>query len=197
MSASVYLRVKDELTGFGKNPVADAGKIMTLVQALGLPEKEVMAAVQYVYINHYQIVNGADANQARQSWVAASGNNFESFMRNFINQSLNGEGILAVKGDRLRTSPKAANIVSFLTLRANRRCTQTTNRGKSVAPLYLPPTPPSARQTISATRAIQLWCRVRTHSASSSNPPTMPSTRSIWMDQGSPDIVAVCLLSVS
>jgi hypothetical protein len=71
-------------------------------------------------------VNGADANQARQSWVAASGNNFESFMRNFINQSLNGEGILAVKGDRLKTSPKAENIVAFLTLKANRRCTQTT-----------------------------------------------------------------------
>jgi len=47
-------------------------------------------------------------------------------MRNFINHSLSAEGILAVKGDRLKTSPKAANIVSFLTLKANRRCTQTT-----------------------------------------------------------------------
>jgi hypothetical protein len=47
-------------------------------------------------------------------------------MRNFINLNLNGEGILAVKGDRLKTSPKAVNIVSFLTLKANRRCTQTT-----------------------------------------------------------------------
>ena len=126
MSAAVYNQVKDQLTDFGRNPVADAGKIMTLVQALGLPEKDVMTAVQYVYITHYQSVNAADANQARQSWVAASGNNFESFMRNFINHKLNGEGILAVKGDRLRTSPMAANIVTFLTLRANRRCTQTT-----------------------------------------------------------------------
>lgn len=126
MSDAVYRQVRSELTDFGRNPVADAGKIMTLVQALGLPENEVMAAVQYVYITHYQAVNAADANQARQSWVAASGNNFESFMRNFINQSLNGEGILAVKGDRLKASPKAVNIVSFLTLRANRRCTQTT-----------------------------------------------------------------------
>jgi hypothetical protein len=126
MSEAVYLQIKGQLTDFGRNPVADAGKIMTLVQALGLPASEVMAAVQFVYINHYQIVNGADANQARQSWVAASGNNFESFMRNFINLSLNEEGILAVKGDRLKTNPKATNIVSFLTLKANRRCTQTT-----------------------------------------------------------------------
>lgn len=126
MSDAVYLQIKNQLTDFGRNPVADAGKVMTLVQALGLPANEVMPAVQYVYITHYQIVNGADANQARQSWVAASGNNFESFMRNFINQSLNAEGILAVKGDRLRTSPVAVNIVRFLTLRANRRCTQTT-----------------------------------------------------------------------
>jgi hypothetical protein len=109
MSEAVYLQVQSQLTDFGRNPVADAGKIMTLVQALGLPEKEVMRAVQYVYITHYQTVKGADANQARQSWVAASGNNFESFMRNFINQSLNAEGILAVKGDRLKTSPQAAN----------------------------------------------------------------------------------------
>ena len=127
MSASAhYDQIKGELTDFGRNAVADVGKIMTLVQALGVPEKEVMPTAQYVYITHYQKVNTADANQARQSWVAASGNNFESFMRNFINHSLNGEGILAVKGDRLKTSPKAANIVSFLTLKANRRCTQTT-----------------------------------------------------------------------
>jgi BsaWI-like restriction endonuclease len=32
----------------------------------------------------------------------------------------------SIKGDRLKRIPKAANIVSFLTLRANRRCTQTT-----------------------------------------------------------------------
>jgi hypothetical protein len=71
-------------------------------------------------------VKHEDANKARQSWVAASGNNFEEFMRNFINGSLNAEGILAIKGDRLRHNPRAENIVSFLTLKANRRCTQTT-----------------------------------------------------------------------
>ncbi len=127
MNASTcYDRVKSELTDFGKNAVADVGKIMTLVQALDLPEKDVMATAQHIYITHYQKVNTADANRARQSWVAASGNNFESFMRNFINHNLNAEGILAMKGDRLKTIPKAANIVSFLTLKANRRCTQTT-----------------------------------------------------------------------
>ena len=125
-ASSCYDLIKGELTDFGRNAVADVGKIMTLVQALNLPEKEVMLTAQYVYITHYQAVNRADANQARQSWVTASGNNFESFMRNFINLKLNAEGILAVKGDRLKTSPKAANIVSFLTLKANRRCTQTT-----------------------------------------------------------------------
>src|ERR1039458_2616722 len=112
MNASDYYdQVKSELTDFGNNAVADVGKIMTLVQALDLPEKDVMLTVQYIYITHYQRVNAADANQARQSWVTASGNNFESFMRNFINLNLNGEGILAVKGDRLKTSPKAVNIV--------------------------------------------------------------------------------------
>jgi hypothetical protein len=121
-----YEKVKAELTGFGKNAVADVGKIMTLVQALDLPEKDVMSTAQHIYITHYQKVNAADANQARQSWVTASGNNFESFIRIFINENLNAEGILAVKGDRLRNNPKATDIVSFLTLRANRRCTQKT-----------------------------------------------------------------------
>lgn len=99
---------------------------MTLVQGLMVPEKEVMKVVQYIYITQYQAVNGVDANKARQSWVAASGNNFEDFMRHFINHNLNAEGILAVKGDRLRQKPQAIKIVEFLTLKANRRCTQTT-----------------------------------------------------------------------
>ena len=52
--AECYDKVKADLTGFGKNAVADAGKVMTLVQALGLPAKEVMPVVQYIYITHYQ-----------------------------------------------------------------------------------------------------------------------------------------------
>ncbi len=127
MSASnYYSKIKGELTDFGKNAVADVGRIMTLVQSLMIPEKEVMKVVQDIYIAHYQAVNGVDANKARQSWVAASGNNFEDFMRHFINDNLNAEGILAVKGDRLRQKPQATKIVEFLTLKANRRCTQTT-----------------------------------------------------------------------
>jgi len=123
---SYYKIIKRELTGFGENAVADVGRIMTLVQSMKAPEKEVMDIVKYVYITHYQAVRREDANKARQSWVAASGNNFEEFMRHFINDNLNAEGILAVKGDRLRHNPKSMDIVSFLTLKATRRCTQTT-----------------------------------------------------------------------
>jgi hypothetical protein len=121
-----YNKLKDQLVDFGQNAVADAGKIMTLIQSLGIPEKDVMELVQHVYVTHYKLIKGSDANKARQSWVSASGNSFESLMRNFINQNLNSEGILALKGDRLRTLPAAEHIVEFLTLKANRRCTQTT-----------------------------------------------------------------------
>ena len=99
---SYYKIVKGDLAGFGENAVADVGRIMTLVQSMKVPEREIMNIVQYVYITHYQAVKNEDANKARQSWVAASGNNFEDFMRHFINDNLNAEGILAVKGDRLR-----------------------------------------------------------------------------------------------
>ena len=122
---SPYELIRGDLKGFGSNPIADVGKIITLVQGLRVPPKEVMKTVQDVYITHYLAVKGVDANKARQSWVAASGNNFEEFMRSFINSALNAEGILAIKGDRLRHKPSVANIVSFLTLKANRRCTQT------------------------------------------------------------------------
>ncbi|MGD0650671.1 MAG: hypothetical protein ABSA97_05975 [Verrucomicrobiia bacterium] len=43
-----YGQIKGELTDFGSNAVADVGKIMTLVQALGLPEKDVMPIRQHV-----------------------------------------------------------------------------------------------------------------------------------------------------
>jgi len=127
MNASAYYdKIKEGLSDFGENAVTDVGRIITLVQSLKLPANDIMKVVQYIYITHYQAVKGEDANKARQSWVAASGNNFEEFMRHFINDNLNAEGILAVKGDRLRYNPKAVNIVRFLTLKANRRCTQTT-----------------------------------------------------------------------
>ncbi len=122
---SLYKRVKEQIKDFGAKPIKDVGKILNIVQSLGLKEKEVMPAIQSFYIKLYQEVKGADLIQARQSWVVASGNNFESFVRNFINDALNSEGILAVKGDRLRKNKKAKEIVEFLTSRASRRCTQT------------------------------------------------------------------------
>ncbi len=124
--SSLYEKIKNQLKDFGSNPVADVGKITALVQGLGVSQKEMLKLVQEIYIRHYLSVKGRDANKARQSWVAASGNTFEEFMRLFINEALNSEGILAMKGDRLRQRPSAANIVRFLTLKANRRCTQTT-----------------------------------------------------------------------
>ena len=120
-----YEKVKGDLKDFGDNPVADVGKITTLVQGLGVPPKAAMKVVQEIYIAHYLAVKGGDANKARQSWVAASGNNFEEFVRSFINSALSVEGILAIKGDRLRQKASAADVVSFLTLKANRRCSQT------------------------------------------------------------------------
>ena len=121
-----YELLKDKLVHFGRDPVTDVGRIISLVQGLEVPENILMAAVQFVYIRHFGAVHGPDANKARQSWVSASGNSFEDFMRRFINENLGQEGILAVKGDRLRRSVAASSIVRFLTLRANRRCTQTT-----------------------------------------------------------------------
>jgi hypothetical protein len=125
-TSAYYQKLERNLTGFGRSPIADVGRIMTLVQGLGVSQTDVMSIVQDIYITHYQKVKGADANKARQSWVAASGNNFEEFMRRFINHSLNAEGILAVKGDHLKQVPAARSVVQFLTLKANRRCTQTT-----------------------------------------------------------------------
>ena len=45
-AASCCLKIKGELTSFGENAVADVGGIMTLVQGLQVPEKDVMAVVR-------------------------------------------------------------------------------------------------------------------------------------------------------
>ncbi len=121
----IYQEIKKQIDHFGSSPVKDVGRIINIVQSLGLPEKEVMSTVEFVYTQLCQEVKGVDLNQARQSWKVTSGNNFESFVRNFVNESLNSEGILAVKGDRLRKNKKTREIVEFLTLKASRRCTQT------------------------------------------------------------------------
>ena len=47
----LYQKSRDDLQGFGDNPVADVGRILTLVQGLKVPEKEVMRIVQEIYIS--------------------------------------------------------------------------------------------------------------------------------------------------
>ncbi len=126
MFEQLYSQAKRKIKNFGKNPIEDVGKIITMVQAAQIAEKEVMPTVQKIYISLFQELRRGDLNQARQSWVVASGNNFEDFIRKLINENLNNEGILAIKGDRLKNSLNANEIVQFLTLKANRRCTQTT-----------------------------------------------------------------------
>lgn len=122
----IYKKVKSEAKSFGIKPINDVGKILNIVQSAELPEREVMDMTKKIYIQLYQAYTGGDLNQARQSWVNASGNNFESFIRNVVNEALNKEGILAVKGDELQNNPDAQEIVRFLTLGARRRCTQST-----------------------------------------------------------------------
>jgi len=91
-------------------------------------EKDFLYIVQETYIR-LLIDKGIDPISARQSWVVASGEDFEGFIRSHINQVLNFEGIVAIKGNKLRQlgkgSPKIKELIKFLTLPAKRRCTQT------------------------------------------------------------------------
>lgn len=112
--------------GFGLKPIEDVGRILTIVQGANIKESDIIPVAQQCYTRLFIELKKGNANNARQSWVVASGNNFEGLVRNYINHSLNSKGILAIKGDKLRSLDKAKNIVEFLTLRANRRCTQTT-----------------------------------------------------------------------
>ena len=79
-ASSFYDKIALELTEFCTNPAADVGRIMTLVQAMKVPGKDIAAVVQKIYITHYQAVVVNAANKARQSWVSASGNRFEEFL---------------------------------------------------------------------------------------------------------------------
>ncbi len=123
---TIYQQVQKELAkDFGERPIEDVGRILTIVQASEVKESEVIPLAQYCYTKLFVELKRGNENTARQSWVVASGNNFEGLVRNFINDSLNSKGILSVKGDRLLNNPRAKDIVNFLTLQANRRCTQT------------------------------------------------------------------------
>lgn len=111
-------------------PVTIVGKITTSAQRL-FPEdkdKDFLQIVQETYIK--LLTNkGIESIKARQSWVVASGGDFEGYIRNHINQVLNPEGIVAIKGDRLKqlgkNSKKIQELIRFLTLPAKRKCTQT------------------------------------------------------------------------
>jgi len=111
-------------------PVTVVGKITTSAQQL-FPEdkdKDFLQIVQETYIK-LLTKKGIESIKARQSWVVASGGDFEGYIRNHINQVLNPEGIVAIKGDRLKqlgkNSKKIQVLIRFLTLPAKRRCTQT------------------------------------------------------------------------
>lgn len=111
-------------------PVTVVGKITTVAQEL-FPQdkdKDFLQIVQEAYIK-LLVDKGIDPIKARQSWVVASGGDFEGYIRNHINGFLNSQGIVAIKGDLLKqlskNSPKIQELIKFLTLPAKRRCTQT------------------------------------------------------------------------
>jgi len=109
-------------------PVTTVGKLSVAAQLIYPYDKDVLQVIQETYIQ-LLTERGLDLNQARQSWVTASGGSFEGYIRNHINDALNSVGIIAVKGDRLKQlgkrSPNIQNLIRFLTLPAKRRCTQT------------------------------------------------------------------------
>ena len=121
---TIYSSVRKQLETSEFKPAKVLEVIFETIEAAKIPVKEVSSVAQKLYTRLYQDFALGDQNQARQSWVVASGNNFENLIRTVINTVMNREGILAIKGDKLRTKQKASEIVEFLTLRARRRCTQ-------------------------------------------------------------------------
>lgn len=117
----VYELVKKELGGFLGEPTKIIKDISEVLRKTGLSIGE----LEYTYQKLFREYREDDSNLARQSWVSASGNFFEEVVRDNINDTLNSEGILAIKGDRIKNRENAREIVGFLTLRAYRRCTQT------------------------------------------------------------------------
>lgn len=120
----------EEIVTKDLKPVTMVGKITTLAQQL-FPEdkdKDFLQIVQETYIK-VLTDKGIEPIKARQSWVVASGGDFEGYIRNHINQVLNSHGIVAIKGGKLKqlgkNSQKIKELIRFLTLPAKRRCTQT------------------------------------------------------------------------
>jgi len=104
--------------------IIEEGQILFEVEK----DKDFLQIVQETYIK--LLVNqGAEPIKARQSWVVASGGNFEGYIREHINEVLNSKGIIAIKGTLLqklaKKSEKAKELVRFLTLQAKRKCIQT------------------------------------------------------------------------
>lgn len=124
----VYRNIKQEIGSSQQAPTKVVEKIFDVLEHAGISVETITAVAQSLYMRLFQELGMGDQNQARQSWVTASGNNFENLIRAVINSTLNQEGILAIKGDRLTRKPMAGEIVDFLTLRARRRCTQTSTK---------------------------------------------------------------------
>lgn len=124
-----YLNQERVLTE-GLKPVTVVGKLTAAAEKV-FPDKKERENLQIIQDTYIYILTqkGLDLNQARQSWVTASGGNFEGYIRNHINDVLNSFGIIALKGDRLKQlgkrSLKIQELIKFLTLPAKRRCTQT------------------------------------------------------------------------
>lgn len=130
MDEKIIKQVVDEFSKKASKivPVALVGKITSRLQEFEIEEDKFPHYVQEVYIK-IQEKKGRDRNIARQSWVTASGGDFEGFVRNHINESLNKSGIVAIKGDTLKQLAKndkhVREIIEFLMLPNKRRCTQT------------------------------------------------------------------------
>ena len=80
---TIYLQVQKELVKtFGAKPIEDVGRVLTIVQT-HTEESKVIPVAQYCYTRLFVELKKGNANNARQSWVVASGNNFERRERLF------------------------------------------------------------------------------------------------------------------
>ncbi|MBI2862082.1 MAG: hypothetical protein HYX89_04610 [Chloroflexi bacterium] len=85
-----------------------------------------LADTQAVYMALCQDMAGLDVQQARNSWVSASGGSLQRFVVNHINDRLASKGILASTEQSLHRLPVPdfERVTEFLSLPARRRCQQ-------------------------------------------------------------------------